>query len=234
MVKLIMYALPFFALFAPNLWVQFTFRKNDKHLSDMPFTGQEFGKKIIAQNELKNVEIESIKKGDHYDPNKKRVCIVKDRLVKKSITSITIVCHEIGHALQDKENYAPLKWRQTLIEKTHIFQKIGSVFLIVGIPSIFAATKSPVFTLICAFIALGCLSTNALIHLVTLPVEFDASFKRALPILKKYVPKENLEQCKSVLRAAALTYVTGSIVSIFRLRSIYLIFIGLFKMVLRR
>ena len=225
MVKLIMYALPFLALFAPNLWVQFTFRKNDKHLSDMPFTGHEFGKKIIAQNELKNVEIESVKEGDHYDPSEKRVCIVKDRLDKKSITSISIVCHEIGHALQDKENYAPLKWRQTLIEKTHIFQKI---------PSIFAATKSPVFTLICAFIALGCLSTNALIHLVTLPVEFDASFKRALPILKKYVPKENLEQCKSVLRAAALTYVAGSIVSIFRLRSIFLIFIGFFRMVLRR
>ena len=60
-----MYALPFLALFAPNLWVQFTFRKNDKHLSDMPFTGHEFGKKIIAQNELKNVEIESVKKGEH-------------------------------------------------------------------------------------------------------------------------------------------------------------------------
>ena len=50
-----MYALPFLALFTPNLWVQYTFRKNDKHLSDMPFTGQEFGKKIIAQNELQNV-----------------------------------------------------------------------------------------------------------------------------------------------------------------------------------
>ena len=129
MVKLIMYTLPFLVLFAPNLWVQFTFRKNDKHLSDMPFTGQEFGKRIIAQNELKNVEIESVKKGDHYDPSKKRVCIVKDRLDKKSITSIAIVCHEIGHALQDKENYAPLKWRQTLIEKTHIFQKIGNLVL---------------------------------------------------------------------------------------------------------
>ena len=55
-----MYALPFLVLFAPNLWVQFTFRKNDKHLSDMPFTGQEFGEKIIAQNELKNVEINKI------------------------------------------------------------------------------------------------------------------------------------------------------------------------------
>ena len=78
-----MYALPFLALFAPNLWVQFTFRKNDKHLSDMPFTGQEFGKKIIAQNELKNVEIESVKKGDYYDPSKKEFALLKTAWIKK-------------------------------------------------------------------------------------------------------------------------------------------------------
>ena len=81
---------------------------------------------------------------------------------------------------------------------------------------------------------MGCLSTNALIHFITLPVEFDASFKRALPILEKYVPRENMKQCRSVLRAAALTYLAQSIVSIFRLKVIIFSFINIFKSILRR
>ena len=81
---------------------------------------------------------------------------------------------------------------------------------------------------------MGCLSTNVLIHLVTLPVEFDASFRKALPILKKYVPKENINQCKSVLKAAAITYLAQSIVSIFRLNIIMLSFINIVKSIIKR
>ena len=81
---------------------------------------------------------------------------------------------------------------------------------------------------------MGCLSTNVLIHFITLPVELDASFKRALPILKKYVPKANMQQCKSVLRAAAFTYLAQSIVSIFRLKIILVSFINIFKSMIRR
>ncbi len=67
MVKLILYALPFFALYVPNMWVKYVFRKNDESLSDMPFTAHEFGKKIIDECQLKDVTIESIKQEDHYD-----------------------------------------------------------------------------------------------------------------------------------------------------------------------
>ncbi len=234
MVKLILYALPFLAMFAPNMWVHYVFRKNDEHFSDMPFTAHEFGKKIIDESKLKDVSIESIKEGDHYDPTEKKVCIVKDRLDKKSITSISIVCHEIGHAIQDKENYPPLKWRNTLIKKSSDFQAIGALALFIVVPIFFAITKSIFITLIGAFVAFAFLSTNVFIHLVTLPLEFDASFKRALPILQKYVPKENLQQCKSVLKAAALTYVAGSIVSIFRMRRIFMLILPFIRMLLLR
>ena len=80
---------------------------------------------------------------------------------------------------------------------------------------------------------MGCLSTNVLIHLITLPVEFYAS-KRALKILENYVPNSNMKQCKSVLRAAALTYLAQSIVIIFRLKIILLSFINIFKSFIRR
>ena len=200
----------------------------------MPFTGNQLGQKLLQENKLENVLIEPIKQVDHYNPLKKKVHISEDKLHKKSITSIAVVAHEIGHAIQDKENYKPLLLRQKLIEKTMIFQRIGSFLLIIGLPSIFAITKSPFITFIAAIIIMGCLSTNVLIHLITLPVELDASFKRALPILQKYVPKENMRQCRSVLRAAAFTYLAQSIVSIFRLKVILFSFINILKSIIRR
>ena len=200
----------------------------------MPFTGKELGLKLLKENKLDNVLIEPIKQVDHYNPLEKKVRISEEKLNKKSITSIAVVAHEIGHAIQDKENYKPLLLRQKLIEKTIIFQRVGSFLLIIGLPSIFAITKSPFITFLAAILIMGCLSTNVVIHIITLPVEFDASFKRALPILQKYVPKENMRQCRSVLRAAAFTYLAQSIVSIFRLKVILFSFINILKSIIRR
>ena len=234
MIKLFFYFLPFLSLFLPSIWVNYVLRKNNEILPDMPFTGNQLGQKLLQENNLENVLIEPIKQVDHYNPLKKKVHISEDKLHKKSITSIAVVAHEIGHAIQDKENYKPLILRQKLIEKTMIFQRIGSFLLVIGLPSIFAFTKSPLITFIAAMIIMGCLSTNVLIHLITLPVEFDASFKRALPILQKYVPNENMKQCRSVLRAAAFTYLAQSIVSIFRLKIILFSFINILKSIIRR
>ena len=200
----------------------------------MPFTGKQLGQKILEEKKLENVLIEPIKQMDHYNPIEKKVHIGEDKINKKSITSIAVVAHEIGHAIQDKEGYKPLLLRQKLIEKTIILQRLGSFLLIIGLPSIFAFTKSPFITFIAAILIMGCLSTNVLIHLITLPVEFDASFKRALPILQKYVPNENMKQCRSVLRAAAFTYLAQSIVSIFRLKIILFSFVNILKSIIRR
>ncbi len=221
-------------MFIPSLWVNYILKKYNKILPDMPFTGKELGNKILEEQKLNKVSINPIKQLDHYNPIDKKIHISDDKLNKKSITSIAVVAHEIGHAIQDKENYKPLKLRQSLIERTMIFQRIGSFLLIIGLPSIFAFTKSPFITFIAALVIMGCLTTNVLIHLITLPVEFDASYKRALPILTKYVPKENMYQCKSVLRAAALTYLAQSIVSIFRLKVILVSVISILKSVIRR
>ena len=234
MIKLFYYFLPIIVLFLPSLWVNYILKKYNRVLPDMPFTGRQLGKKILQEEKITNVSINPIQQLDHYNPKEKKINISTDKLDKKSITSIAVVAHEIGHAIQDREEYKPLILRQSLIEKTMIFQRIGSFLLIIGLPSIFAFTKSPLITLIAAIIIMGCLSTNVLIHLITLPVEFDASFKKALPILQKYVPKQNLHQCKSVLRAAALTYLAQSIISIFRLKIILLSFVNIFKSFIRR
>ena len=233
MIKLIFYFLPFLGLFLPNLWVNYVLRKNNETLPDMPFTGNQLGKKLLQENNLSNVYIESAKQVDHYNPLEKKVHINEDKLNKKSITSIAVVAHEIGHAIQDKENYKPLIMRQKLIEKTILFQRIGSFLLIIGLPSIFAITKSPFITFVAAIIIMGCLSTNVLIHLITLPVETNAS-SRALKILQKYVPNENMRQCRSVLRAAAFTYLAQSIISIFRLKVVIFSVLNLLKSIVKK
>ena len=130
MIKFLFYILPFLFLLLPSLWVNYILRKNNKIMSDMPFTGKEFGRKILEDYKLYNVTINPIKQIDHYNPFEKKIHISNDKLNKKSITSISVVAHEIGHAIQDRDNYKPLKLRQTLIEKTLIFQKLGSFLLL--------------------------------------------------------------------------------------------------------
>ena len=226
MTKIFLYLIPLALIYLPIFWIKYNFKKNNKIFEDMPFTGKELGEKILEENNLKEISINSIKDlpigSCHYDHEKKEINISDSIYNRKSITSLAVIVHEIGHAIQDKENSKLLNLRISLIKKTNVLQKIGSIVLIIGIPSIFALTKSPFIVLLMTLIIIASFSTNVLIHLITLPTEIDASFKKALPILNKYVPKENLKQCRSVLTAAALTYLAASIRSIINLRFILL------------
>ena len=233
MIKSLLYFIPFFILFLPNLWVNYILRKHNKVLPEMPFTGNDLGNKILIDQEINDVLIQKTKTVDHYNPIDKKINISEDKFDKKSITSISVVAHEAGHAIQDKINYKPLLIRQKLIAKTQTFQRIGSFLLIIGLPSVFAVTKSPFLTLLAGIIIMGALTSNTLIHFITLPVEFDAS-KRALKILSNYVPAGNMDSCRSVLRAAAFTYLAQSIISIFRLKVILFSLINIFKSIIKR
>ena len=83
-------------------------KKNDEELMNMPFTAEEFGQIILKENNLSDVKIEETEQVDHYDLHDKTVRVQQGRLAKKSLTSLTIICHEIGHAIQHKEEYGPL------------------------------------------------------------------------------------------------------------------------------
>ena len=171
-------------LYIPQLWVNYTLNKYDKILPNMPFTAKEFGLNLIKEQNLDEVNIEDTKSGDHYDTNSKTVRVKPDRLDKKSITSITVMCHEIGHAIQHKENYPPLIRRQKIISKTEWLNKLSSVLLYAGIPTIVATGALP-FIRVCVIIIFASILINMISHLITLDVELDASFKRAMPILEK-------------------------------------------------
>ena len=220
---MIIYFIFLFILFvAPIIWYNYIFKKNDKVLINMPFTGFEFGKELLQEHNLNDVQIEATKLGDHYDLINKKVMVLEDRLAKKSLTSITIICHEIAHAIQHKENYKPLKRRNVIIRNTSWITQLGSGILLIGFPIIFA-TGSYGFIKICLAIAAFSLLISALIHIITLDVEIDASFNKAYPIIKQKVPVEYHQACRSILLAAALTYVIGVFRSFFSLRFIWML-----------
>ena len=220
---MIIYLIFLFILFvAPIIWYNYIFKKNDKVLINMPFTGFEFGQELLHEHNLNDVQIEATKLGDHYDLINKKVMVLEDRLAKKSLTSITIICHEIAHAIQHKENYKPLKRRNVIIRNTSWITQLGSGILLIGFPIIFA-TGSYGFIKICLAIAAFSLLISALIHIITLDVEIDASFNKAYPIIKQKVPVEYHQACRSILLAAALTYVIGVFRSFFSLRFIWML-----------
>ena len=220
---MILYLIFLFILFvAPIIWYNYIFKKNDKVLINMPFNGFEFGRELLQEHNLNEVKIEGTKLGDHYDLINKKVMVLEDRLGRKSLTSITIICHEIAHAIQHKENYKPLKRRNVIIRNTSWITQLGSGILLIGFPIIFA-TGSYGFIKICLAIAAFSLLISALIHIITLDVEIDASFNKAYPIIKQKVPVEYHQACRSILLAAALTYVIGVFKSFFSLRFIWML-----------
>ena len=183
----------------------------------MPFTGLEFGELLLQENALEGVKITHTDLGDHYDLEKQEVRVLEERLSKKSITAISIVAHEIGHAIQHKEKYMPLEQRTKLVKNTSWISRLGGGVLYSGIPIILATGSSGLIK-ICLFIVFLSVIISALVHIITLDVEMDASFNRALPILKEKIPEEYLIGSRSVLRAAAFTYVIGALTNFLSLR----------------
>ena len=206
---------------APVIWLNYVFHKNDQILINMPFTGLEFGKIILKDYGLTEVKIEKSLSVDHYDLLEKKVKVTQERLSKKSLTAISIVCHEIGHAIQHKEKYKALEQRTSLVRNTAWISQIGSSILLIGIPTILATGYYPLIK-VCLFLALISLLIGIIVHLITLEVELDASFNKALPILIEKVPPEYHDSCKSILRAAAFTYVIGVVRNFVSLRFIWL------------
>ena len=220
MVFFLFFFLVFFLL--PKFWLSYSMKKGDKELINMPFNAEEFGKLILKENDLTGVKIEETQAVDHYDLNDRTVRVKEGRLEKKSLTSLTIVCHEIGHAIQHNEEYEPLVQRTNLVEKTQWISRLGGVILYSALPLILA-TGSFGFIKLSLLLVICSVLVGVLIHLITLNVEIDASFNRAMPILKEKIPEEYHAQCNNVLKAAAFTYVIGALTSFLSLRYIWLL-----------
>lgn len=193
-------------------------KRHAKPRPDYPGTGGDFARHLLKQLDMAQIEVETSDKGDHYDPLTKRVRLEPGNFDGKSLTAIAIAAHEVGHALQDKLGYRPLQWRTRLAVFASLVQQLGNALIILA-PLIIALTKAPSSALLMLAAGLTGFAAAALVHLVTLPVEWDASFRRALPLLEAghYLSDEDQRKARQILTAAALTYVAGSLASLLNL-----------------
>jgi Zn-dependent membrane protease YugP len=205
-------------VFAPALWARAVLRWYRDDRPDFPGTGGELARHLLDEAGLGHVPVEPTERGDHYDPDAKAVRLSPAHFDGRSLVAVVVAAHEVAHALQDRDGYAPLAWRGRLARLAYGVELVGSGLVYGGL-ALAALAKSP--ALVAAAFGVGVLSRLAMVtvHAVTLPVEWNASFARALPILDggDYVPKSDLGAARRILRACALTYVATSLVSLLNL-----------------
>ena len=202
-------------IFGPGIWVQRVLAKHAKPENRYAGTGAQLARFLLNKEGLENVKVEQTQDGDHYDPNGKAVRLTPDKFDGRSLTAITVAAHEVGHALQDRDAYGPLRLRTRLVKATRPMEKLGAGILMVS-PFIGVLTRVPMLGVLLFLGGLLTLGSSIVIHLVTLPTEFDASFNRALPILEKEnILKESDDRhARRILKAAAYTYVSASLMSL--------------------
>ncbi len=205
-------------VFGPSLWAKAVLAWHAGDRSDFPGTGGELARHLLDRAGLEEVAVERSDRGDHYDPEAKALRLTQDNLDGRSLTAVTVAAHEFGHALQDRDGYGPLRTRTRLVKSIGGLQRLGSIILFATF-GLGLAAASPGLAAIGAAVGIATMASAVVIHLITLPVEFDASFKRALPILDRwgYLPQGDIPAARRILRACALTYVAGSLASLLNL-----------------
>jgi len=202
-------------IFLPQWWAKNTFAKYSKPLDHIQGTGGELALHLLERFEMDEVNVEETHEGnDHYDPESKTVRLSPKNYHDNSLTAVAVATHEVGHAIQHHNKEAKLELRSRLIKVSMKLEKVGSVIMMI-MPIAVLVTRSPAAGFI--FFGTGFLTIAGatVIHLVTLPVEWDASFGKALPILKEgYILEEEYKAIDQILKAAAFTYVAASLMSI--------------------
>jgi len=202
-------------VFLPGLWVRYVLKRYSAPEDRYSGSGAQLARHLLDQHDLQQVKVEITEDGDHYDPIEKVVRLTPDKFEGRSLTAITVAAHEVGHAVQDKLAYAPLRLRTHLVRVIGPVQRIGAGILMVS-PFIGAITRVPQLGIVMFAAGFLTLASSALVHFVTLPTEFDASFGRALPMLERHRILKDVDRphARRLLTAAALTYVSASLMSL--------------------
>jgi Zn-dependent membrane protease YugP len=205
-------------LVGPQFWVQRVLaRYNREPEANFPGTGGELARHLLDRFELADVKVEPTEAGDHYDPEQRAVRLTPDKLQGRTLTAITVAAHEVGHALQHAAGESWFHWRHRLAHAAIWGQRVGSL-LMLSAPVLALLLRLPtpaLLTVLAGFLMMG---LSVLVQLVTLPVELDASFRKALPLLEDgYLSDAQRPAARRILRAAAWTYVAGSLASLLNL-----------------
>ena len=215
MLYLLLIILVIALIIGPAYWVKHVMEKYSHPDNRYAHTGAEFARQLLDQESLSHVKVELTESGDHYDPLNKVVRLTSDKFNNASLTAITVAAHEVGHAIQDRDDYLALKLRTKLVVLVAPAQKLGAAILMLAPVSVIFIRSPLVGGLMLAggFLSLG---SAALVHIITLPMELNASFSRALPLLRKskYLKEGDELHAHKLLTAAAWTYVSASLMTL--------------------
>ena len=197
------FALPALLLaFYAQFKVQSSYRKYLRVPNQQGISGLEAARRLLYDNGLSHVHIEGTRGEltDHYDPRTETLHLSAGVARSHSVAALGIVAHEVGHAVQDATAYAPLKLRSGLVPMVNIGSWLGPILFMVGL----------LFNPNLAWVGVAAFAGSLIFALITLPVEFNAS-SRAVQMLQTsgLVSQAELKEARSVLSAAALTYVAA-------------------------
>lgn len=195
-----------------NLWVNSTYKKWGQVENSQGMNGEEAARRLLSYEGLGHVSLEGTRRqlGDHYDPRSQTLRLSPSVAGQRSVASIAIAAHEIGHAMQHKEGYLPLRLRTAIVPLASTGSTLGWILILVGL--FLGITQL-------AWVGVFAFGLGALFSLATLPVELNAS-QRARVLLSHTGLVQTQRDKKGVdamLNAAAFTYVAALAASILQL-----------------
>lgn len=210
-----------------SLWasstVKTTFKRYSTQYSIRRITGADAAQRVLAAHGIRNVRIERVAGSltDHFDPKTNVIRLSNDVYDSTSTAAIGVACHEAGHAVQYAVNYAPIKLRAAIIPVTNFGSKIAMPLILLGIVLSYLGNFS--YTLV--YLGIACFGLSLVFQLITLPVEFNASHRAIRAINESGIlTQQELTGAKKTLKAAAMTYVAATTVSLAQLLRLILIF----------
>lgn len=203
-------------IFGPSWWVRRTLNKYAEPADRYQGTGAELARHLLDLSGLQEVRItRGEEHSDHYNPLTRTVNLSPLCHDGRSLTAITVAAHEVGHALQHRDQDRWLGLRSRLAGLLTVGQTVVIPLVIIA-PVVGLGLRAPVLMWVLLALAFLVQALNTVFHLVTLPVEWDASFGRALPLLEseRILHPGDAPHARRLLRAAAFTYVAGSLFSL--------------------
>jgi len=209
----------------PALWVRHVMRRHGVERDDIPGTGGELVTHLLQRFEIDAEVEEAAPRNNHYDPIDKKVRLEPALYSGKSLTAVAVAAHEVGHAIQFDREEAVSRLRMKYMPLAARMKVLG-VWLLYLMPVVGVITRAPAAAVALVAISLLLQLLGALMYLIVLPEEWDASFAKALPILVdgEYVSEDDLPAVRQVLKAAALTYFASAVAEILSLGRLLIIF----------
>ena len=202
-------------VFGPQLWVKRVLRQHGADRPDLPGTGAELARHLLDEANLQSVTVEKTDLGDHYDPDAHAVRLLPQHHDGRSVAAVAVAAHEVSHAVQHARGETAFMRRLELVRSLIWVERIAGVVLMLT-PIVLIVVRSPALAVLQVIAGIALLGIRVVVHATTLPVEFDASFGKALPVLVRgrYLGAGDMQAARSVLKAAAYTYVAAALASL--------------------